>query len=110
VLIDSPPALPLTDARLLAQHADGVVFIVKAGTTTVEQMLTVQECFQHDGTYIFGSILNHWDARREDPSYLTSYMKYAVSSKSADIARVKRIPRLLPAPEKGRGANAGREQ
>jgi capsular exopolysaccharide synthesis family protein len=98
VLIDSPPALPLTDARLLAQHADAVVFVVKAGATTVEQTQTIQECFQHDGTHIFGSILNHWDARREDPSYLTAYMKYAVSSKNVKRAEVKRSPRFLVAP------------
>ena len=96
--IDSPPALPLTDARLLAQHADAVVFVVKAGATTVEQTQTIQECFRHDGTHIFGSILNHWDARREDPSYLTAYMKYAVSSKNVKRAEVKRSPRFLVAP------------
>jgi succinoglycan biosynthesis transport protein ExoP len=89
ILIDSPPALPLTDARLLAQHADGVILVVKAGATTVEQTLTVQQCFQQDGTAIFGSILNHWDARAEDPTYMTSYMKYAVSSGHSKIAAVQ---------------------
>ncbi len=97
VLIDSPPALPLTDARLLAQHADGVVLVVRAGVTTVEQTSMIQECFRQDGAHIFGSILNHWDARSEDPSYMTSYMKYAVSSKNGNIAAVKPAPRLLPA-------------
>jgi capsular exopolysaccharide synthesis family protein len=109
VLIDSPPALPLTDARLLAQHADGVVFVVQAGTTTVEQTQTIQECFQQDGTYVFGSILNHWDAKREDPSYLTSYMKYAVSTKNVKLANVKRTPRFLslPAAEREKTQSVG---
>jgi capsular exopolysaccharide synthesis family protein len=111
VLIDSPPALPLTDARLLAQHADGVVFVVRAGVTTVEQTSSIQECFQQDGTYIFGSILNHWDARREDPSYLTSYMKYAVASKNGNVATVRRGARLLPpATEETQQAAAGEAQ
>jgi Mrp family chromosome partitioning ATPase len=78
-LIDSPPALPLTDARLIAQHADGVILVVRAGSTTVDQSVTVQQLFHQDGSHIFGTILNHWDARSEDPSFMTSYMKYAVA-------------------------------
>lgn len=80
IVIDSPPALPLTDARLLAQHADGVILVVRAGATTVEQSRTVQQQFLQDGTHMIGSILNHWDASSEDPAYMTSYLKYAVAS------------------------------
>lgn len=77
ILIDSPPVIPLTDARLLAQHADGVILVVRAGATTPEQSINVQQCFAQDGTYVFGSILNDWDAKAEDPSFMNSYAKYA---------------------------------
>ena len=82
ILIDSPPVIPLTDARLLAQHADGVILVVRAGATTPEQSITVQQCFAQDGTYVFGSILNDWDAKAEDPSFMNSYLKYAGASVS----------------------------
>jgi capsular exopolysaccharide synthesis family protein len=77
IIIDTPPTLALTDSRLLAQNADGVILVVRAGVTTIEQTATVQECFRQDGTEIFGSILNDWDARTEDPTYVNSYFKYA---------------------------------
>ncbi|MBV9267647.1 MAG: polysaccharide biosynthesis tyrosine autokinase [Acidobacteriaceae bacterium] len=79
VLIDSSPAIPLADSRLIAQHADGVIFILRAGETTAEQLLALRKCFQQDGTRVFGSILNDWDAYAEDPSYVKSYIQYARS-------------------------------
>jgi len=36
VLIDSPPTLPVHDASALADHCDGVLFIVRAGKTDYE--------------------------------------------------------------------------
>jgi capsular exopolysaccharide synthesis family protein len=77
ILIDTPPALPLTDARLLAQYADGVIIVVRAGMTTIDQTLNIQQSFAQDGSHIFGTILNHWDANSEDPAYMGSYLKYA---------------------------------
>jgi capsular exopolysaccharide synthesis family protein len=93
ILIDSPPVIPLTDARLLAQHADGVILVVRAGTTTPEQSLNVQQCFSQDGTYVFGSILNDWDARAEDPSFMNSYLKYAGAPNSSSKGTFKQRPR-----------------
>lgn len=44
ILIDSPPAVPLTDALSLQQHADGSLLVVRAGQTpreAVEQAVTL---------------------------------------------------------------------
>jgi succinoglycan biosynthesis transport protein ExoP len=92
ILIDSPPVIPLTDARLLAQHADGVILVVRAGATTPEQSINVQQCFAQDGTFVFGSILNDWDARAEDPSFMNSYLKYAGAG-AAGKANLKPKPK-----------------
>lgn len=77
ILIDSPPALPLADARLLARHSDGVILVFRAGETTIEQSVAVRKSFRQDGTHVFGSILNDWNVRADDPSYMKSYLKYA---------------------------------
>jgi polysaccharide biosynthesis transport protein len=79
ILIDSPPAIPLADSRLIAQHADGVILVLRAGDTGVEQLVSVRKCFQQDGTRIFGSILNDWDEYAEDPCYAKSYTPYVRS-------------------------------
>jgi capsular exopolysaccharide synthesis family protein len=36
VIIDAPPLLPVTDAAVLARHADGALVVAKVGTTTSE--------------------------------------------------------------------------
>lgn len=79
ILIDSPPALPLADARLLARHADGVILVFRAGETRIEHSVAVRKSFRQDGTHVFGTILNDWNAHADDPSYVKSYLKYARS-------------------------------
>lgn len=38
IVIDSPPILPYSDGRVLATHADGVVFVGRSGVTTHDAM------------------------------------------------------------------------
>lgn len=77
VLVDSPPMIPLTDARLLGQHADGVILICRSGQTTMDQLITTRRRLAEDGIHVMGTILNDWNAYSEDPSYLNSYAEYA---------------------------------
>lgn len=83
VLIDSPPMIPMTDARLLGQHADGVILICRAGQTSMNQLLAARSSFYLDGTEVMGTILNDWDARGEDPAYVQSYGRYYKTAGSA---------------------------
>jgi polysaccharide biosynthesis transport protein len=76
VLIDSPPMLQLTDARILARMADAVVLVCRAGRTRPEQVQEAARLLAVDGSAIFGTILNDWNARTEDPDYLNSYRSY----------------------------------
>ena len=39
VLIDSPPVLPVTDAMVLSQHVAGVVLVMSADATTIQNAL-----------------------------------------------------------------------
>ncbi|MCL5742717.1 MAG: CpsD/CapB family tyrosine-protein kinase [Acidobacteria bacterium] len=73
VLIDSPPALQMADARVLARCADAVILVVRAQRTMRDAAKLACERFAQDGTHIFGAILNDWEPQ-ESPSY--AYRKY----------------------------------
>ncbi|MFC4620067.1 CpsD/CapB family tyrosine-protein kinase [Camelliibacillus cellulosilyticus] len=58
VLFDTPPFLEVTDANMLANVCQGVIFVVKKGKT---KMIKVAECkrlLELTGTKMIGSILN----------------------------------------------------
>jgi len=60
ILLDSPPALQLSDARVLAQFADGVVLVLRAGRSRRSDALGVVERLSRDGAEVLGSVLNFW--------------------------------------------------
>ena len=76
VLIDAPPLLGLADARILSKFTDGVIFICRAGHTTVDDLAEARRLLAEDGTYILGSILNDYDLQRERSSDYSSYLTY----------------------------------
>jgi polysaccharide biosynthesis transport protein len=63
VVVDSPPILPVADARLLSWHADGVVLVVRAGTTDREAAKIATDRLLADGAHIIGTVLNDFDPR-----------------------------------------------
>jgi capsular exopolysaccharide synthesis family protein len=69
VLLDTPPALPITDARVIGILADGVVLVTRAGQTTREALLAIQERFAEDRIHLLGCILNDWDPSRSGRAY-----------------------------------------
>jgi len=69
VLIDTPPAMHFTDARVIGAMADGVVLVARAGQTTREALLAIQERFTEDRIHLLGCILNDWDTSRSGNAY-----------------------------------------
>jgi capsular exopolysaccharide synthesis family protein len=69
VLMDTPPALPITDARVIGILADGVVLVARAGQTTREALLAIQERLAEDRIHLLGYILNDWDPSRSGGAY-----------------------------------------
>jgi len=69
ILIDTPPMLHMTDARIISRQADGVVLVARAGATTRDSLLAAKERFDEDRTKIIGSILNDWDPKRPAAYY-----------------------------------------
>ena len=56
IIIDSPPAIPVSDAKLLAGFCDGVLMLVNAGTTPFD--LAQKACGEFTQNQLLGVILN----------------------------------------------------
>jgi protein-tyrosine kinase len=67
ILLDSPPVRPFADARLLTNHADAVLFVVRAGFAPYE---TVEQAVESlEGQRILGVVLNGATDVREVSEY-----------------------------------------
>ena len=64
VIIDTPPMLPMPDARVLGRLADAVILVVRSAQTTRDQASAAALRLTEDGTRVLGSILNEWDPRK----------------------------------------------
>lgn len=82
ILIDSPPAIALSDAAVLAANADGVILVFHAQKTTRASARHAVECLETVRATILGTILNGINLEHPDYSY---YRKY-YGSNYAEIA------------------------
>ncbi len=69
VLIDTPPSLQLTDARVLGRMTDGVIFVARVGQTTVDASMALHKRYWEDHTRILGTVLNDWNPKSAVNSY-----------------------------------------
>jgi capsular exopolysaccharide synthesis family protein len=86
VLIDSPPAVAISDAMVLSVLSDGVLVVVRNQNTTTDSARHALQRLQSVGASILGVVLNGIDI--QDPyyadyrHYYSSY--YAAVQKEAD--------------------------
>lgn len=57
VIIDSPPAVPITDASLMAEATDGVLLVVKASSSPFD--VVKKACAEFHRKPVLGVVLNH---------------------------------------------------
>ena len=57
VIYDSPPVLSVTDAVVLAEQVDGVVLVVRSGTSRREQVAAAVEAFRRARSTLLGTVL-----------------------------------------------------
>lgn len=100
VIVDSPPAIPVTDAAVLGAAADGVLLIVSAGRTTYEMMQKAVENIGKANGRVLGIVLNKVPLRGADAAaYGYQYRgDYAAVAPAA------------PAPAKGAAKAAAKPQ
>ena len=74
VLIDSPPLLHMSDARVIGRLADGVVLVFRSGYTSLEAAASVQRMLEHDDIRVLGTVLNDFNPAGEAKyGYYKSY-------------------------------------
>jgi tyrosine-protein kinase len=65
VLIDSPPVLPVSDARLIAHNADAVLFVVAASRTQTSAVASAVEKLRFAQANLIGLVLNFAERDKE---------------------------------------------
>lgn len=72
VIVDTPPILAVTDAKIVSQIVDGTIFVVRSGMTEKEEMKKAKEIMLSGGqTRILGAVLN--DVPKNEETYYYYY-------------------------------------
>jgi capsular exopolysaccharide synthesis family protein len=58
ILIDTPPLLQGADSRIWGQLADGVVLVIRAGSTDRQRATAAVSTLSKDGAVVLGTVLN----------------------------------------------------
>ncbi len=74
IIIDSPPALPVSDPIVLAQLVDGVVLVAGASKTPKHQIKAALGRLRHAHAKVFGIVLNRIKLHKLD--YFYPYYRY----------------------------------
>jgi polysaccharide biosynthesis transport protein len=64
ILIDSPPMLDISDARVLGRLVDAAILVFRAGKTSRDAAMVVKQRLTEDGIPVLGTILNAWDTKQ----------------------------------------------
>jgi protein-tyrosine kinase len=82
IIIDSPPAVPVSDASVLAKACDGVLMVVRANATPFDMARKAREQFPEQA--LLGVVLNgtHEDAVPYARYYYEAYQKKGTTTKA----------------------------
>jgi Mrp family chromosome partitioning ATPase len=78
----------MSDATVLARYCDGIIMVVRAGSTHVEEIRRAKEQLDSVKAPIVGAVLNMLDVKK-DPYYY----KYYVSKYQDYYAKDRKMPK-----------------
>ncbi|WP_281885446.1 CpsD/CapB family tyrosine-protein kinase [Paenibacillus sp. YYML68] len=73
VLIDTPPALAVTDAQIVATKCDGVILVVDSGKVKRDMAIKAKANLDHVKARILGVVLNNMDRKNAESYYYYYY-------------------------------------
>lgn len=77
VIFDSPPALVVTDASVLATRVDGVVMVTDSGHTRRDMVVRARDALRKVGANLLGGVVNRLSARSGGYYYYYYYYYYS---------------------------------
>jgi capsular exopolysaccharide synthesis family protein len=80
VLVDAPPLLRFSETRLLGKIADGVLLVLRSGSTDESVALASRHLLADDNIRLVGTVLNDWKVP-DDSVYASFYYGGARSTK-----------------------------
>jgi succinoglycan biosynthesis transport protein ExoP len=89
VLVDSPPILPVSDARLIAPRTDGVIMVLSAGTQKPAALRSSLERLALAGAHVLGVVLNQ---AGQDVDAVEAYDAYRYDERHAPLAQEHSVP------------------
>ncbi len=84
IVIDSPPIMAATDAVILSTVVDGVLLVVRSGSTPKEAMTRTRDLLVSVKCRMLGVVLNAVDASSPDYYYSYRYYPYAYGAYGRD--------------------------
>lgn len=90
LLIDAPPALAVTDAAVMAPYVEGVILVIKPGSTSMAPLSRVVNQFHQLKTKVLGVVLNDINLRNSSYGYYYKHYKYYNDSRNIDGSKVSR--------------------
>ncbi|WP_455543446.1 CpsD/CapB family tyrosine-protein kinase [Intestinibacter sp.] len=69
IFIDSPPIGIVSDATLLSQFSDGVIFVVSSGEVEIDFAKLAKEKLSNVNAKILGAVLNKYESNNSDYGY-----------------------------------------
>ena len=88
IIIDSPPALPVSDPIVLSMLVDGVMLVAAGNRTPKQQIKSAIGRLRHAHAKIFGLVLNRIKIQKID--YFFPYYKYYARTEEEDVRREAR--------------------
>ncbi len=91
VVIDTPPVLAATDAALVAAHTDGLLLVLRSGSTEQRASERSVEQLRRVGVRLLGAVLNEVATTSSDESYyLQYYHAYRPSAEPRGLQRLRK--------------------
>jgi non-specific protein-tyrosine kinase len=98
ILIDTPPMLPVTDAAVVATHADGAVLVARSGKTAQARIRTALASLRAVDAQVLGCVLNMQPTKGSVEHYYGTYYRSEPDQRTEQVVVVPPAAAGNPAP------------